>query len=140
VIPIALPYLDDDEGNAAREVMLSGWVSQGPKVAAFERDFAAFVGAPHASAVCNCTAALHLALQVLGIAPGDEVITASHSFIATANCIRHCGASPVFVDIDPETCNIDPGCVADAITAFAALSTNQLGTRQTFLPSEKLGV
>ena len=129
MIPIALPFLDEDEANAAREVVLSGWVSQGPQVAAFERDFAALVGAPHASAVCNCTAALHLALTALGIAPGDEVITASHSFIATANCIRYCGASPVFVDIDPDTYNIDPALVADAITSRtrAILAVHQMG-------------
>src|ERR1700748_66958 len=101
MIPIALPLLEDDEANAAREVVLTGWVSQGPQVAAFECEFAALVGAAHASAVSNCTAALHLALMALDIAPGDEVITASQSFIATANCIRYCGADPVFVDIDP---------------------------------------
>src|SRR6476661_328499 len=95
VIPIAMPLLDDDEANAAREAVLSGWVSQGPQVAAFEREFSVLVGAPHASAVSNCTTALHLALTALNIAPGDEVITASHSFIATANCIRYCGAIPV---------------------------------------------
>lgn len=129
MIPIALPLLDEDEASAAREVVLSGWVSQGPQVAAFERDFATLVGAPHASAVCNCTAALHLALAALGIAPGDEVITASHSFIATANCIRYCGASPVFVDIDPETYNIDPARVAEAITSRtrAILAVHQMG-------------
>jgi dTDP-4-amino-4,6-dideoxygalactose transaminase len=129
VIPIALPLLDEDEANAAREVVLSGWVSQGPQVAAFERDFAAFVGAPHASAASNCTAALHLALTALGVAPGDEVITASHSFIATANCIKYCGASPVFVDIDPDTYNIDPARTAEAITSRtrAILAVHQMG-------------
>src|SRR5690349_16906702 len=117
MIPIAMPLLDKEEADAARDVVLSGWVSQGPQVVAFEREFSALVGAPHASAVCNCTTALHLALAVLDIAPGDEVITASHSFIATANCIRYCGATPVFVDIDPDTYNIDPARVAEAITA-----------------------
>src|SRR3954451_16383655 len=102
MIPIAMPLLDVDEAEAARDVVLSGWVSQGPQVAAFEREFSALTGAPHASAVCNCTAALHLALVTLNIGPGDEVITASHSFIATANCIRYCGAIPIFVDIDPQ--------------------------------------
>ena len=72
--------------------ILSGWVTQGPEVAAFEREFAAFVGAPHACAVSNCTTALHLALLAVGVGPGDEVITVSHSFIATANAIRYCGA------------------------------------------------
>jgi perosamine synthetase len=129
MIPIAMPLLDEDEADAAREVVLSGWVSQGPQVAAFEREFAALVGAPHASAVCNCTTALHLALLTLDITPGDEVITASHSFIATANCIRYCGASPVFVDIDPDTYNIDPARVAEAITprTRAILAVHQMG-------------
>jgi dTDP-4-amino-4,6-dideoxygalactose transaminase len=129
MIPIAMPLLDEDEADAAREVVLSGWVSQGPQVAAFEREFSALVGAPHASAVCNCTTALHLALQTLNITPGDEVITASHSFIATANCIRYCGASPVFVDIDPDTYNIDPARVAEAITprTRAILAVHQMG-------------
>ena len=129
MIPIAMPLLDKNEADAAREVVLSGWVSQGPQVAAFEREFSALVGAPHASAVCNCTAALHLALTALKIAPGDEVITASHSFIATANCIRYCGANPVFVDIDPDTYNIDPARVAEAITprTRAILAVHQMG-------------
>ena len=100
--------------------MLSGWVSQGPQVAAFEREFAALVGAAHACAVSNCTTALHLALLAVGIGPGDEVITASHSFIATANAIRYCGATPVFVDIDPATYNLDPQRVAEAVTARRA--------------------
>jgi dTDP-4-amino-4,6-dideoxygalactose transaminase len=129
VIPIAKPVLDQDEADAAREAVLSGWVSQGPQVAAFEREFAALVDAPYASAVSNCTTALHLALTAANIAPGDEVITASHSFIATANCIRYCGATPVFVDIDPETYNIDPACVAEAITprTRAILAIHQMG-------------
>jgi perosamine synthetase len=124
-----MPLLDEDEAGAARAVVLSGWVSQGPQVAAFECEFAAMVGAPHASAVSNCTAALHLALAALHIAPGDEVITASHSFIATANCIRYCGAIPVFVDIDPATYNLDPTGVAEAITprTRAILAVHQMG-------------
>jgi perosamine synthetase len=129
VIPIAMPLLEQDEANAAREAVLSGWVSQGPQVAAFEREFAALVDAPYACAVSNCTTALHLALTAVNIAPGDEVITASHSFIATANCIRYCGATPVFVDIDPGTYNIDPVRVAEAITprTRAILVIHQMG-------------
>lgn len=129
MIPIALPLLAEEEADAAREAVLSGWVSQGPQVAAFERDFAALVGAPFACAVSNCTTALHLALTALGIGPGDEVITASHSFIATANCIRYCGAVPVFVDIDPDTYNIDPDRVAEAITprTRAIIVVHQMG-------------
>jgi perosamine synthetase len=129
VIPIAMPLLDENEADAAREAVLSGWVSQGPQVAAFEREFASLVDAPYACAVSNCTTALHLALTAVNIAPGDEVITASHSFIATANCIRYCGATPVFVDIDPETYNIDPDRVAEAITprTRAILAVHQMG-------------
>jgi perosamine synthetase len=129
VIPIALPLLGEEEADAAREAVLSGWVSQGPQVAAFERDFATLVGAPHACAVSNCTTALHLALVALDIGPGDEVITVSHSFIATANCVRYCGATPVFVDIDPDTYNIDPERVAEAVTprTRAIIAVHQMG-------------
>ena len=129
MIPIALPLLEKEEAEAAREAVLSGWVSQGPQVAAFERDFAALVGAAHACAVSNCTTALHLALAASEVGPGDEVITASHSFIATANCIRYCGATPVFVDIDPDTYNIDSDRVAEAITprTRAIIAVHQMG-------------
>ena len=129
VIPIAMPVLEQAEADAARQAVLSGWVSQGPQVAAFEREFAASVGARYACAVSNCTTSLHLALLTAGVGPGDEVIAPSHSFIATANSIRYCGASPVFVDIDPLTYNLDPQCVADAITGRtrAILAVHQMG-------------
>src|SRR5437762_7735992 len=100
-VAFARPSLDEREADAARRVILSGWITQGPEVAAFEREFAQNVGASHACAVSNCTTALHLALLAAGVRPGDEVITASHSYIATANSVRYCGATPVFVDIDP---------------------------------------
>jgi perosamine synthetase len=129
MIPIARPVLEEAEAEAARQVVLSGWVTQGAQVAAFEQEFAARVGAPHACAVSSCTTALHLALLALKVGPGDEVITASHSFIATANSIRYCGATPVFVDIDPATYNIDPARVAEAITprTRAMLAIHQMG-------------
>jgi dTDP-4-amino-4,6-dideoxygalactose transaminase len=129
VIPIAIPVLEEEEADAARQVVLSGWVSQGPQVAAFEKEFAALVGAPFACAVSSCTAALHLALLALDVGPDDEVITPSHSFIATANCIRYCGATPVFVDVDPTTYNLDPDRVAEAITprTRAILAVHQMG-------------
>src|SRR5664279_2442413 len=101
MIPIAKPFLDEREADAVRRVILSGWITQGPEVAAFERDFREVVGAPNACAVSNCTTALHLALLAAGVRPGDEVITVSHSYIATANSIRYGGAKPVFVDISP---------------------------------------
>lgn len=129
MIPIAKPFLDTIEADAARDAVLSGWLSQGAEVAGFEREFAALTGASHACAVSNCTTALHLALLAVGVGPGDEVITCSHSFIATANSIRYCGATPVFVDIDPATFNLDPGCVAAAITSRtrAILTVHQMG-------------
>jgi dTDP-4-amino-4,6-dideoxygalactose transaminase len=128
-IPVARPWLGDEEASAAGRAILSGWVTQGPEVAAFEREFAAAVGAPHACAVSSCTAALHLALAALGVGPGDEVVTVSHSFIATANAIRYCGAVPVFVDIDLDTFNIDPACIEAALSSHtrAILCVHQLG-------------
>ena len=129
MIPIAKPLLGEPESLAAAEAVLSGWVSQGPQVAAFEGDFAEYVGAPHACAVSNCTTALHLALLAFDIGPGDEVITVSHSFIAGANAIRQCGATPVFVDIEDGGYNIDPAAVAQAITprTRAILCVHQIG-------------
>jgi dTDP-4-amino-4,6-dideoxygalactose transaminase len=128
-IPIAKPILDEREVEAVRRVILSGWVTQGPEVAAFEREFASFVGAPHACAVSNCTTALHLALLAVGAGAGDEVITVSHSFIATANAIHYCGATPVFVDIEPGSFNMDPALIEAAITARtkAIMCVHQLG-------------
>jgi len=128
-IPLTTPWMDEREAEAAKRVILSGWVTQGPEVAAFEEEFAAFVGAAHACAVSSCTTALHLALLVVGVRPGDEVITVSHSFIATANSIRYCGATPVFVDIQPETFNMDPALIEDVITerTRAILCVHQMG-------------
>ncbi|HXB73621.1 MAG TPA: DegT/DnrJ/EryC1/StrS family aminotransferase [Candidatus Acidoferrales bacterium] len=128
-IPIARPLMGEPEADAARRPILSGWVTQGPEVAGFEREFAVCVGAPYACAVSNCTTALHLALLVAGVRPGDEVITVSHSYIATANSILYCGAIPVFVDIAPGTFNIDPQLAAAAITprTRAILCVHQIG-------------
>jgi dTDP-4-amino-4,6-dideoxygalactose transaminase len=128
-IAIAQPELGEEEAAAARQAILSGWVTQGPQVAAFEEEFARYVGAPYACAVSNCTTALHLALHALGIGRGDEVVTVSHSFIATANSVRYCGATPIFVDIDPRTFNIDPALIEMAITprTRAIMPVHQIG-------------
>jgi dTDP-4-amino-4,6-dideoxygalactose transaminase len=121
--------MDEREAQAAARPILAGWVTQGPEVAAFERDFAECVGAAHACAVSSCTAALHLALRAVGVGPEDEVITASHSFIATANSVRYCGATPVFVDIERATFNMNPDLIEAAISrrTRAILCVHQMG-------------
>ncbi|MEW6054760.1 MAG: DegT/DnrJ/EryC1/StrS family aminotransferase [Nitrospirota bacterium] len=128
-IPIAKPYLGDEEKRHVSEVIDSGWVSQGPKVAEFEERFAEYIGCRFAVATTSCTTALHAALAVSGIGPGDEVIVPSLSFIATANSVRYCGATPVFVDIDPGTCNIDVAKAGEAITkkTRAIMPVHQMG-------------
>jgi dTDP-4-amino-4,6-dideoxygalactose transaminase len=129
MIPVAKPVMDDAEVQAAGRAIRSGWVTQGPEVAALEREFSAFVDAPHACAVSSGTTALHLALLVAGVRPGDEVITVSHSYIATANVVRYCGATPVFVDVRPETFNIDPARIDAVVTerTRAILCVHQIG-------------
>ena len=116
-VPFARPSMRGGEAQALAEVIASGWVSQGPRVAAFEAAFAERVGAPEAVATTSCTTALQLALYVSGVGPGDEVIVPSLSFIATANAVWQCGATPVFADIDPRTYNLDPAAAEQAITA-----------------------
>lgn len=128
-IPLAKTVMGELEAEAAKRPIMAGWITQGPEVAAFEREFGLYVGARHACAVSNCTTALHLALIAVGVQPGDEVITVSHSYIATANSIRYCQAEPVFVDIDPLTQNMDPALIEPAITARtrAILCVHQIG-------------
>ncbi|MEO5925036.1 MAG: DegT/DnrJ/EryC1/StrS family aminotransferase [Bryobacteraceae bacterium] len=128
-VPVARPSFGPAEENAVLEALRSGWVSQGPKVGEFEKRFAAYVGAPYAVAVSSCTTALHLALIAGGVKAGDEVLCPSLSFIATANCIVYAGATPVFVDIDETTFNIDPKKIEAAITpkTTAILAVHQIG-------------
>jgi len=97
------------------DTLRSGWITTGPKTKRFEQEFAAYVGAKHALAVAHCTGALHLALFALGIGPGDEVITTPFTFTATAEVMTYLGAKPVFVDIEPDTFNIDPARVEEAL-------------------------
>jgi perosamine synthetase len=129
MIPIAKPYLDEREADAARRVIFSAWTTQGPEVAEFEREFAESVSASYACAVSSCTTALHLALLAAGVGPGHEVITVSHSFIATANSIRYCAATPVFVDVESDTFNIDPDLIEAGINPLtrAILCVHQMG-------------
>ncbi|MBS3169544.1 DegT/DnrJ/EryC1/StrS family aminotransferase [Candidatus Woesearchaeota archaeon] len=115
-IPIAKPLIGEEEKRAVLEVLSSGMLAQGEKVAAFEKAFADFIGVKHAIATSNGTTALHAVLVGLGIGAGDEVITSPFSFIATANVIKMCGAMPVFVDVDKTTMNIDPHLIEAKIT------------------------
>lgn len=129
MIPITRPWVDEVEMARVEEVLKSGWLTQGPRVAEFETRFAEAVGASHACAVSSCTTALHLALLTAGAEPGDEVITVSHSYIATANSIRYAGAVPVFVDIDPGTFNMNPVLLEQALSPAtkAVLCVHQMG-------------
>lgn len=129
VVPIAKPFIGQEEETAVLEALRSGWLSQGPRVAEFEKQFAAFVGTKHAIAVSSCTTALHLAFIGAGIQSMDEVLCPSLSFIATANSVRYVGAEPVFVDVDPVTYNIDPNKIEAAITprTRAILAVHQIG-------------
>lgn len=115
-LPFALPDIGAEEIDAVREVLESGWVTTGPKTKQFEAEFAKAVGAKHAIALNSCTAALHLALEAIGLRADDEVITSPYTFAATAEVIRYFGAKPVLVDVDAETFNIRPDLVEAAIT------------------------
>ena len=128
-IPLTRPEFDDAEARAVTEVLASGWASQGPKVARFEELFAAQVGAAHAVATTSCTTALHLAVVLAGVGPGDEVICPSYSFIATANAVLYAGGTPVFADIEPDTWNIDPADVLAKVTprTKAVIPVHQVG-------------
>jgi perosamine synthetase len=115
-IPLSSPYLDERDEELVLEVLRSGRLSLGPAIDRFEELFAARVGAPHAAAVSSGTSGLHLLAVLAGLGAGDEVITTPYSFVASANCFIYEGATPVFVDVDPQTMNIDPAAVEAAIT------------------------
>ena len=129
MIPIAKPYLTKEDAQAAYDTILTGWITQGPRVSDFEQNFAAYTGAKYAVTVSNCTTGLHLAMIMAGVGPGDEVICPSMSYIATANCIKYVGATPAFAEVDPVTYNLDPTAAEGKITSKtkAILLVHQIG-------------
>ncbi|MFN0033245.1 MAG: DegT/DnrJ/EryC1/StrS family aminotransferase [Flavobacteriales bacterium] len=129
MIAIAKPYLNEDDAKAAHDTILTGWITQGPRVQEFEEKFAAYVGSKYAVALSNCTTALHLAMIVAGVKEGDEVICPSMSYVATANCIKYVGAKPVFAEVNAHTYNLDASDVAKRITSKtkAILLVHQIG-------------
>ncbi len=133
MIPIAKPYLTKEEAQAAYDTILTGWITQGPRVAEFEEKFSKYVGSKYAVAVSNCTTGLHLAMIVAGVSAGDEVICPSMSYIATANSIKYVGAIPVFADINPLTYNMD---VEDAEKKITSKTKAILIVHQIGMPSD----
>jgi perosamine synthetase len=142
IIPLARPVLGPEEEAAVIEVLRSGDLSLGPRVPAFEQEFAEWVGAPHASAVSSGTAGLHLALRAVGVSAGDEVVTSPFSFVASANVMLFEGARPVFADIDARTLNVDPAAAAAAMTerTAALLPVHIFGYPADLPAFERLGV
>ena len=128
-VPITKPALTEEEAHAPYDSIKSGWVTQGPKVAEFEKAVAAYVGAKHGIATTSCTTGLHLALATIGIGPGDEVIVPSFTFIASANAILYTGATVVFCEVDPRTFNADPADIEKRITkkTKALMPVDQIG-------------
>jgi dTDP-4-amino-4,6-dideoxygalactose transaminase len=116
-IQISAPSTGEEEWQACREPIMSGWLTQGPKVAAFEKAFAERHRVKHALATTNCTTGLHLILAAMGIGPGDEVIVPAFTWVATANVVVYCGATPVFADVDRTTNNVDPADIARKLTS-----------------------
>ncbi len=128
-VPITKPALTEEEAHAPYDSIKSGWVTQGPKVAEFEKAVAAYVGAKHGVATTSCTTGLHLALATIGIGPGDEVIVPSFTFIASANAILYTGATFIFCEVDPRTFNADPADIEKRITkkTKALMPVDQIG-------------
>jgi perosamine synthetase len=128
-IPVAKPDITKKDAHAVAKTVATGWILQGPQVETFENLIARYISSPYALATSSATTAMHLGLLAAGIKPGDEIIVPSFSFIASANCIRHVGAIPVFADIDPRTYNIDPVDVERKITkkTRAILAVHQIG-------------
>ena len=139
-INVMQPWLGEEEVAAVTEVLRSGWVAQGPKVRQFEESFAARQQSPYAVAVSSCTTALHLALHVAGIGPGDEVVVPSFSFIATTNAVRYVGAEPVFADVDALTGNITAATVEPHLTSRtrAVIAVDQGGVPVDLDPIREL--
>src|SRR3989475_8773554 len=111
VVPFFRPEIDESDIAAVVETLRSGWITTGPRVQQFEAAFARYVGAPHAVAVSSCTAALHLALAALGLRRGQAVIVPTLTFASTAEVVTYCDATPVFVDVEPETLCMDPAAL-----------------------------
>lgn len=139
-IPLLRPWTGDEEVSAAAEVIRSGWISQGPKVREFEDAVAAYVGAAFGVATNCCTSALHLALQLSGVGRGHDVILPSFTCMASANAVHHAGARPVFADIDPKTCILDPESVEAVLTpnTRAILVVHQIGLAADMEPFVRL--
>ena len=138
MIRLTIPSIDEDDLNAVREVLASGYLVQGEKVAQFEETVAEYVGTRYAIAVCNCTAALHISLLALGVGPGDIVVVTAYSWISTANVIELCGAEPAFVDIRPDTFNMDPECLERTLNRLMG-SKNTAGRVKAILPVHIFG-
>jgi perosamine synthetase len=139
-VPITKPALTEEEARAPYESIKSGWVTQGPKVAEFEKAVASYVGAKHGVATTSCTTGLHLALATIGVGPGDEVIVPSFTFIASANAILYTGATVVFCEIDARTFNADPADIERRITkkTKAIMPVDQIGLACDIAPINEI--
>lgn len=138
MIRLTIPSIEEDDLNAARDVLESGFLVQGTRVAEFENSIASYVGVKHVIAVSNCTAALHLALLALDVRPGDLVLVTTYSWVATANVIELCGAQPVFVDIQPDTFNMDPERLVATLSRLMA-TTETARRVKAILPVHTFG-